>query len=522
MSKKFKPAEILKNLKEARSSGEGSFGHVLKNALPSGLQLPPQVEAKAQPVGATPARPFHSASELLAWENRLRDRASQLESDRSEITRQRQAFQQAQRDFAEQQAALANSQAIHAEQLLRLSQFENDRAQFQADLERLADLDSLQAKVIRDEARLAVEYETLAALKEDLRQRALRQSKEERLLEKMKLELEALPESYAAMEKTLKSVQKKLRRLEPRYEAMQGQVQAVEARLERVTTEKNLEIKRLKGLAIVPVQLKVQAKAELGWDLPLIEKALGGNLPKNFPLPDAVATLGSRPWPESALNDVLSNLGLDVYGIPDADMEVLVIGREQWTEAELLAQIEARDGETLRVYDQDLFLLGLLQGEDPLRTWGTKRLKEWGEQHPALKFLMSLKWPWPAVSIGNGPGDADLDMNLILAEKSPLCLLGYRAGKTQNQKDAFRRTILRLAMERELPWTESDAYMASWGEPNHWRRLQRLALHLARLINKQGRGSRMAVARAHWVSDLAWLKEQYYAKYSKRVTWPRF
>src|SRR5215213_1780996 len=106
---------------------------------------------------------------------------------------------------------------------------------------------------------------------------------------------------------------------------------------------------------------------------------------ESFPTPpikeDGIATMGSGPFEEADLDDFLYERGLGIY-IPGADTELLVVGREGWSEDALEDLLEMRAGKTLKVYSQEMFLAFWASGRDPFDDAEVAR--RFGEGHPAL------------------------------------------------------------------------------------------------------------------------------------------
>jgi hypothetical protein len=53
---------------------------------------------------------------------------------------------------------------------------------------------------------------------------------------------------------------------------------------------------------------------------------------------------------------------------PSSDLNILVIGREDWDKEHLNGVIEARRGKELRVYSQEMFPAYIAGGNDPLKS----------------------------------------------------------------------------------------------------------------------------------------------------------
>src|SRR5215217_1612820 len=77
-----------------------------------------------------------------------------------------------------------------------------------------------------------------------------------------------------------------------------------------------------------------------------------------------VSIIGSGPIPENDLLELMYEGGLTVYVLHE-DTDVLVVGRDEWDERELDDLLEARAGQTLKVYSQEMLLTFWASGRDP-------------------------------------------------------------------------------------------------------------------------------------------------------------
>ena len=233
---------------------------------------------------------------------------------------------------------------------------------------------------------------------------------------------------------------------------------------------------------------------------------------------------GHGPWNDQFLESNLEELGYQFYAMPDADLEYLIVGRKGWSKADLLAQIEARQGNPLRIYSQEMFFAKLVTGRDPFDAEDSSLLEAFAEDHPALQFLMSLPEPWPIVTSEDSEDIVEVDGEDFGVSESPLHILGYRVGVTSDLSAAERRKILANCFEsRELEFSDDsdDAYVSKWGRGGGAQRLYRMAAHIKSLADgRVGKDYRKPQARIDWINDLKWLKEKYFNSYKSRFTWP--
>jgi hypothetical protein len=226
-------------------------------------------------------------------------------------------------------------------------------------------------------------------------------------------------------------------------------------------------------------------------------------------------TVGSGPFPADDFDALVRSAGYEVYPAGDSEIDIMIVGREAWTEQELEEQIAAREGETLRVYSQEMFLAAMATSRDPFDA-DREVLMMFGKGHPALEYLMKSEINWPDFEGDGEPLEWTFEET---AEESPLHKMGYVVGITNGLPEHQRREILTRAFNGALPWAGSDEYMAGWGQPRTRRRLWRMAHHIGWLAKtRQGMPS-MYHAVGDWESDRRWLRREFYTA-RMRFEWP--
>lgn len=232
---------------------------------------------------------------------------------------------------------------------------------------------------------------------------------------------------------------------------------------------------------------------------------------------------GHGPWGSGELEAAFDDLGYRRYLLPDADIEHLVVGRNDWLKSDLLNQIDARNGSRLRVYSQEMFFAKLVTGQDPFDAGDPDLLAAFAEEHPALQFLMSLPEPWPEASEERGPVVKVSPYDFGIAE-SPLHIFQYKVGSSSDLTAAKRRKLLSSFFEAddlEFSDDSDDGYRAKWGRPGSAQRLYRMASHIKHLVDGPGgKDYRKPQARADWIEDMKWLKEQYFDRFKRKFSWP--
>jgi predicted 3-demethylubiquinone-9 3-methyltransferase (glyoxalase superfamily) len=229
-----------------------------------------------------------------------------------------------------------------------------------------------------------------------------------------------------------------------------------------------------------------------------------------------VLMVGDGPWDGVDFQDLLVDKGFSVFRDGYAeDVEVLILGRDNWNEAVLTAQFELRQNKTLRVYSQELFVLALALNLDPLRSEDHDTLFRIIKNHSGFDYLFANDCPWPESALGDGDGAGSFTN--FGADHSPLFELGYSVAKMRGISMSERHKYLTKAVEaKELPWVLSDDYMNEWGEGDSRQRIHRIAWHISMLTRSH---SQHEEAVAKWEADLGWLKTNFYKPFM-RFSWP--
>ena len=231
---------------------------------------------------------------------------------------------------------------------------------------------------------------------------------------------------------------------------------------------------------------------------------------------------GNGPWPDQFLESNLQELGYLFYPLPDPDLAHLIVGRKAWSKSDLLRQIDASQGKTLRIYSQEMFFAKLVTGKDPFDSEDASLLQAFAEDHPALQFLMTLPDSWPEVTSIEHEEVREVGEIDFGVSESPLRILGYKVGSSSSLSLSERRKIISKCFEtKQLDFSSdsSEDYIANWGRASGAQRLYRIAIHLKSQADGRS-GIRSPKARQDWISDLKWLKARYYAKFKSKFLWP--
>lgn len=235
-------------------------------------------------------------------------------------------------------------------------------------------------------------------------------------------------------------------------------------------------------------------------------------------------TIGYGPWMEEHFDDVLQQIGIEpqVFDDDAKDFEIFVVGRSAVDIDSLAAVLEERMGSGLpvRLYSQELWLLYLMTGIDPLSIDAECIRRNFGSHHPVLAAFDNDVWRWPDWSFEESveeamEDDVDIFSGFSGLEKgpSPLHAFGYRVGKLTEEGD--RRAVLqRFFRCRSLEsYFDSkyhdDDYRISWGGPSSRVRLERITSHIRWLIAFQGSDSRKVIAKNDWLQDLRWIRANF-------------
>ncbi len=125
--------------------------------------------------------------------------------------------------------------------------------------------------------------------------------------------------------------------------------------------------------------------------------------------------------------------------------------------------LELRNGQTLKIYSQEMFLSFLISGDDPFER-GRSILEEFAEGHPALQYLSKLGFDWPTTFVTSS--ERSVDLSLDLPKNGVLGLLGYHVGQS-GVPAKKRRLILSEVFNEGLPKSlPINGLEALGGNPN--------------------------------------------------------
>jgi hypothetical protein len=110
-------------------------------------------------------------------------------------------------------------------------------------------------------------------------------------------------------------------------------------------------------------------------------------------------TIGAGPFDCDEVDGFLRRHGCEVYHPGFDDIDIMVVGRQEWSEEALERQLEAREGSTLRAYSQEMFIVAMAAWRDPFDSASEKTILAFGRGHPALEYLRDSALEWPVHSL---------------------------------------------------------------------------------------------------------------------------
>ena len=406
-------------------------------------------------------------------------------------------------------------------------QLDEDRAAFEADLVRLEALDEATAK-------LSAAQRELAESQAKNRLRIIDSERSEKKLTVKRARLEKLSNELSDLQARVghfRGIEKALRSLEDEHTKVTRLYEAGKTRIRNLTAERDQALQSQSSAEASAKKVSRDLKDALN---KLASTQDGEVIIRSFEtvqwlvsqfedpyervVPKQVLLVGDGPWPIDNFTEVLLEIGFEVWQNGcDADIEIVIVGRENWSESVIDFQIEERDGESLRVYPQELFVMLLAMQADPLEIADPEFLLKFVDGHPVFEYLFNQEFPWPETAFEDGPPAAVGEGFDGEDASSPLYKMGYSVAQQVALTPSRRHDLLEETYaEESLPWCISDEYMEDWGEANSRKRLRRIAWHL-HLMTKRFKRHMEAVAR--WESDLDWLKRTYY-KPIHRFRWP--
>jgi hypothetical protein len=242
-----------------------------------------------------------------------------------------------------------------------------------------------------------------------------------------------------------------------------------------------------------------------------------------------VAILGDGPWPSEQLSQMLKRKR--VYAISlKPSVQAVIVGRSN-VDTALIKEWLGETYATNKVYPQELFVLYVLTGIDPLEAIDKEHADHWVREHPVLRELFGdldadLAWSFLGNTEQNDEEfDEDQEVIHLPEGESPLVKMGYIVGTHFGLPPLERREILKKAFEGKIPRATNheniEEYMKQWGAPKTSQRLWRIAKHLAGQVYLKRRNPTMEVAVSEWSADLKWLRSQIYPRVRYRFRWPR-
>jgi hypothetical protein len=230
-----------------------------------------------------------------------------------------------------------------------------------------------------------------------------------------------------------------------------------------------------------------------------------------------VITTGAGPFDENEFDDFLNHFKITSC-IPSEDIEILIVGMEEWDESIIKDTLNLKENSTLKVYSQEMFLTFMLTGIDPYDS-EYNILEEFTKEHPVFQYLFSYGFDWPSTFVNINENNTSLIPDW--PSKGFLGWLDYRVGRS-GHKISKRHKILEQALYDKLPSALPKSYSEGWGDPGSAERLMKIANSIASFCRnaKRRQNSNTEIAIQDWESDLEWLKDQYYLPSNLDFKWP--
>lgn len=497
-------------------------------------------------------------ADLSKWKHSLEDQVSRLEQDlmsknslvdllkQDLVSLNEQVERYTARDaqlasldervkaLTEGREALANDRALFEQELDELDNLkrretdvairESSVKQAEKEIERrkveVGDLDALRSelddKLRTTEAVLVDQKKTqsdLRAAKREIKKKAEETDVLAAEVERVKERLKKLQEQHRILKTQHSEVQDQYTMASEALEERTKELESSRLRMDRLRVERD----QAKALLASMPELNITSEALLRW---LAQDGTPGCI--GLDEDSQLGWSGVGSYDSDAFDRLLIELGIQQYALPHPSITHVVVGRVGWSKENLLAQIDMRQGQTLRVYSQEMLLAALITGRDPLDCEDAEVLDSFKRGHSALEFLAESELEWPSFSESDTSEIDEIGGESLGVTESPLHALGYKVGESSWLSQKERQEMLLEAFEMQhLPWVESDEYMAKWGTARSHQRLWRIAFHLTMLLNGPvGRDWRKPQTRRDWLEDLDWLYEKLYTSKRFRFAWP--
>jgi hypothetical protein len=369
-----------------------------------------------------------------------------------------------------------------------------------------------------------------------LEHKAQEKKHEDRAAEANK-KLVQLRERQVNMQDTIDSSSESVEELEEEICELKVKVNALEAESNQVASRLQFHINSNSNLRTELARYKQRADEKKyntatasGLDIPAFKKELVLAWMFSETHPDDLRvdhgyshSMGDGPWDNAAFGRLMEGQDFSLWPLPDADVAHLVVGRKNWRKDELVEQIEARQGQPLRIYSQEMWFAAMATGRDPFDANDPDLLQAFAKGHDALEFLIGYEFPWPDVSDQRAGEVTVVEPGELGVLESPMRMMDYRVGKTSPHSEEERHKILNeIFSARSLIFGDdcSPTYRSNWGTSKSAQRLYRMATHIKTIADRLGNDYRKPVARADWISDLAWLKKAYFKRAIHGFKWP--
>ena len=276
-------------------------------------------------------------------------------------------------------------------------------------------------------------------------------------------------------------------------------------------------------------KLEIHLDSVLGLNAPALRNAMCQNVDATTQhwCPKIFGTIGSGPWNEAEFDIFLRDHGFDPKEMPDKNISGLIVGASEFSESAILKQLVTYRSTKIKVYTQELFVVGLILNQDPYEVLEQETIDAIGCSHPAIELILEndIVWPiWPDFYADDQDDAEEPSIEVIepineglFNEESPLKRMGYTVHEGKLGPLQRRDILSYIFHSNKLNGLQNDSDIRKWGSGGSGQRLYAMISFLLWLDRFQG--PHKIKAREKWRSDIAWLKRQFY-KRSMNFIWP--
>jgi hypothetical protein len=231
-----------------------------------------------------------------------------------------------------------------------------------------------------------------------------------------------------------------------------------------------------------------------------------------------IALLGDGFMPEEELQEFLADKDFTIADL-DEEYDILVLGHSGFDESELHRELDwLASSDNGLILSQELLIIYLLSGDNPLEVWSTETLLIHAEDHPGLEAVINWdgEFGWPVKHVGTN-GVLHEFVGQDFSAESPLHRLGYNTSEGKLTTAERRELLAQMFNESNEHLFETTRERVVWGKRMTQQRLYAMSKHLTWLCSLRKNTAPRAVEK--WAQDLKWLKQNFY-KSAMQFKWP--